>query len=371
MTGGVPRSAAEHVLTNPFGPEHSPFRPSFIERLPLADHRPALAYGGAAALSVLALWLRWVLDGAFPPGYPFLTFFPAVILSSFLFGPRPGILAAVLCAVFAWYFFIGPQGGPGVTAQKIVGMLFYTAVVTIDIALVHLMQRANRRLADAREDVRRLAEERGQLAERAQVLFQELQHRVGNNLQMVGAVLSLQLRTLTEPTARQAIADASARLSVIGRIQRQLYSQDGRMVALDTFIRQVAEAVMASSGRPGTECRIEAEEGIEVSSESAVPIALILTEAIANALEHALPDGADGIIAIDLHRNGELVTLCVRDHGAGLPEGLSIEAVDSIGLRISRVLSEQLLADYTLENSFPGTLMTLRIPAAQLVRSTI
>ncbi|MFD2579206.1 sensor histidine kinase [Novosphingobium colocasiae] len=230
-------------------------------------------------------------------------------------------MAGLLCGAFAWYFFVAPRVGPIITARTITSMLFYAGVVTIDIVLVHLMQRANRRLADARENVRLLAEERGQLAERAQVLFQELQHRVGNNLQMVGAVLALQLRTLKEPTARQAISDAAARLTVIGRIQRQLYSPDGRMVALDTFIRQVAEAVMASSGRPGTECRIEAEEGIDVGSESAVPIALILTEAIANALEHALPDGANGVIEIDVRREGELVALTVRDHGAGLPDG--------------------------------------------------
>ncbi|GGY98101.1 sensor histidine kinase [Novosphingobium colocasiae] len=356
-------------MTSQSDPEQRAFRATFIERLPLAGNRPYLGYGGAIALSVVALWLRWEMDWAFPPGYPFLTFFPAVILSSFLFGPRPGILAGLLCGAFAWYFFVAPRVGPIITARTITSMLFYAGVVTIDIVLVHLMQRANRRLADARENVRLLAEERGQLAERAQVLFQELQHRVGNNLQMVGAVLALQLRTLKEPTARQAISDAAARLTVIGRIQRQLYSPDGRMVALDTFIRQVAEAVMASSGRPGTECRIEAEEGIDVGSESAVPIALILTEAIANALEHALPDGANGVIEIDVRREGELVALTVRDHGAGLPDGFSIDAVDSIGLRISRVLSEQLLAEYRLDNSHPGTRMALRIPAAQLVRS--
>lgn len=371
MAGSIPRTIAEHTLTTPTVPDPSAFRVSVIERLPLAETRPFVGYAGAAAFSVIALWLRWALNDAFPPGYPYLTFFPAVILSSFLFGPRPGILSAVMCGGFAWHFFIVPQAGRGITAQTITSVLFYVGVVTIDIVLVHLMQRANRRLADARESVRLLAEERGQLAERAQVLFQELQHRVGNNLQMVGAVLALQLRTLKEPTARQAIADASARLSVIGRIQRQLYSPDGRMVALDTFIRQVAEAVMASSGRPGTECHVEAEAGIEVGSESAVPIALILTEAIANALEHALPDGAGGIIDIDVRREGDLVTLTVRDQGVGLPQGFSIEAVDSIGLRISKVLSEQLLAKYTLDNSHPGTRMTLRIPAAQLVRSKL
>lgn len=346
------------------------FRATFIERLPLGAARPSLGYGFAVALSLFALWLRWHLDAAFPPGYPYLTFFPAVILTSFLFGVRSGILCAILCGGFAWYFFIPPRLSLSMAPGTLTALLFYTGVVAIDIALVHLMQRANRRLHDAREEVRHLAEERGQLVERTQVLFQEVQHRVGNNLQMVGAVLALQLRSLTEPTARQAIADASARLSVIGQIQRQLYSPDGHLVALDGFIRQVANAVMASSARKGIACAVTAQEHIEVGPESAVPIALILSEAITNALEHAM-DGSHGdAIAIDMRREGEHVILEVRDFGRGLPAGFDADLVDSIGLRISRVLAEQLQAEYSLDDAAPGTRMRLAMPAIGLVRST-
>lgn len=320
-------------------------------------------------LCLVALWLRWALDEAFPPGYPFVSFFPAVILSSFLFGPRPGVVAAIVCGLFAWYVFIPPRMTFEVDGGTITAMLFYTGVVTVDIWLVHLMQAANHRLLAAREEVRQLAEERGQLVERSELLFQEMQHRVGNNLQMVGAVLSLQMRNLTEPTARRALSDAAARLQVIGNIQRQLYRQDGQLVPLDSFLREVASKMMASSARPGITCAVEAEPDIILRPDSAVPVALIVSEAIANALEHGFADRPAGAITLRVARRDHTITLTVEDDGCGLPAGFDPAVTESIGLRISRVLSQQLGAQMALENRDSGACMTLQLPLSRLAET--
>lgn len=323
----------------------------FIERLPLMPERPLLGHVVSLWLCLVALALRWLLEGAFPPGYPFVSFFPAVIVSSFLFGPRPGILAAVVCGFFAWFIFIPPRFSLSWDSHSLVAMGFYTGVVTVDIALVYLMQRANARLLSAREKVRLLAEERGHLADRSEVLFQELQHRVGNNLQMIAAVLSLQLRGLEEPVARRAIADAADRLHVIGRIQRRLYHADGALVPLDNFIAELTRHVMESSGREGIATVLVAEPGVVLRPEASVPVALILNEAIVNALEHGLAERARGTIRIVLHRAGESIALSVEDDGAGLPPGFHAGDGDSVGLSISRALARQIGADYALESA--------------------
>jgi two-component sensor histidine kinase len=347
------------------------FPTRFLERFPLIPERPLVRYGATVALCLLAFWIRWVLDEAFPPGYPYLTFFPAVILSSFLFGPRPGIVAALICGLFAWCVFIPPRFGFAFDYRTLVSLAFYLGVVVVDIALVHLMQRANARLHLAREEVRKLAEERGVLAERTELLFQELQHRVGNNLQMIGAVLSLQMRGLEEPIARRAIANAAGRLQVIGRIQRRLYQKDGELVPLDRFVHDLSEQVMDSSGRETIVCHVAVESGIVLRPDAAVPVALILSEAIANALEHGLATQDSGLIRIDVRRHGEEVSLTVEDDGIGLPPGFEPDQAESIGLRISRVLSRQLEARLILENVAPesgrsGARMRLHLPPCRV-----
>ena len=68
----------------------------FAERLPLVLHRPWLAYLFTTLLCVGAVALRLTAMTILPIGYPFVSFFPAVILAAYLFGVRPWIYAAIL-----------------------------------------------------------------------------------------------------------------------------------------------------------------------------------------------------------------------------------------------------------------------------------
>ena len=67
-----------------------------------------LRWGLALLAATLAIALRMVIDADLPAGFPYLTFFPAVILGSFFLGTGPGVLIAVICGLAAWYWFIPP-----------------------------------------------------------------------------------------------------------------------------------------------------------------------------------------------------------------------------------------------------------------------
>lgn len=348
-----------------------------MEQLPLLADRRWLAYVFVVVLSLLAWMVRLTLDYVFPPGFPYLTFFPVVILSSFLFGRAPGTVSAILCGLLAWYFFIPPVYSFGLQRGTAVALIFYVGVVSVDIALIHWMQRANRRLLAERErnrqladDRGRLAEERGRLAEQTELLFSELQHRVSNNLQMVGAVLSLQKRGVSDPTARQALDDASSKLQMIGRIQRQLYSTSGEQVTLDVFLPELANDLIAAGGKPGVRCSIAAEPGIMLPPDAAIPLALIMAEAVANAIEHGFAEREHGCIAIELARNAGQIELSVHDDGHGLPPGFDFAHATSLGLKVARTLASNLDASLTIEAADPGTRLKLTIPVVAEDRAT-
>lgn len=122
----------------------------WIERFPLTRFGWPFGLGATLAIAAFAWLSRVALDDALPPGFPFLTFFPAVILTAFLFGVRLGGLSALLCGLLAWYFFI-PPGESFTLAGKEVALGLYLFVVGTDLALIHGMQVANQQLLRERE----------------------------------------------------------------------------------------------------------------------------------------------------------------------------------------------------------------------------
>lgn len=328
----------------------------FLERLPLARAHRWQGYLAALALSLLGLATRWWLSDAFPPGFPFITFFPAVILAAFLFGRGPGIFAALLCGALAWQFLVTPGVAFALGQGGLLALGFYAVVVAVIILVIDSMQRASARLRRERERCE-------MLAQRSQLLFSELQHRVSNNLLMVGAVLSLQQRSIADRAARQALGDAAAKLQTIGRIQRQLYSHDGDPQALDRVLPDLTRDLISTAGKPGITLSIDMPPGIRLQSDAIIPVALIVAEAVSNAIEHGFADRESGKIALRVRDDGGWITLAIADDGAGPPDGFAVGSVTSLGLRIARTLAEQLGGGFDLAaQAGGGAIATLRFP---------
>lgn len=323
-----------------------------LERLPLLTGQRTAAYAITLVLCAAAWWLRLSLDPFFPPGFPYLTFFPAVILSAFLFGRGPGIAAGIVCGLLAWYFFIPPGRSFVITRNTAVALVFYAGVVTVDILLVHWMQVANARVVAERERNARLAERTG-------LLFEELQHRVSNNLQMVGAMLNLHRRAVGDEGARRAIEEAAAKLQLIGRIQRRLYGSRGEPLALDAFVTALVADLADSGGKPGIAHLVEARTALMLPPDRAIPLALIVAEAVANAVEHGFAGREHGSITVTLCAAERTLSLAIRDDGDGLPPGFDLARADSLGLRIARTLAQGMGAELRILPADPGTLVEL------------
>jgi two-component sensor histidine kinase len=330
-----------------------PTRPrNFQERLPLARDMPVLGYLVALVVVAGAAAIRYALAGVLP-GYPYLQFFPAIILTAFLFGRGPGILATLVAGALAWLLFIPPP----MSFASGFSLVFFAFVAWIDIAIVHWMQRANGRLLAERERSHQLAETR-------EVLFRELQHRVSNNLQVVAALLTIQKRSVEDLSARNALDEAARRLALIGKIHRQLYDPTGSKIALRAFLQDLCSDVLDAMGATAVRCSVEADETIRLPEDATVPLALIVAEAIANAVEHGLAGRDDGTIAVRLRRSGTATAqLTITDDGRGVPPGFDPAQSGSLGLRISTTLARQLGGTFTLTGA-PGATAALTFAIA-------
>jgi len=297
--------------------------------------------------------VRWLADPYLPPGFPFLTFFPAVILTAFLFGLWPGILSAALATGAAWLLFM--PHAPDDPAGATVALLFFASVTAVDIAIIHVMQRAQERLRDERSRSARLAEENS-------TLLQEAQHRISNNLQMLSSLLSLQGSGHRDDTVRQALREAANRVKLIGKIQRDLYGRScGEAAAL---IGDLARDTIAASGVRHVSLVATLDDAVTLSPAIVTPVALVVMELVANAIEHG---GSERPlrIALSMRREGSEAVLTVADDGVGLPPEFDPRASRSLGLRLVHGLTEQIggrIAFGRGEDGRGGTTAVLTIP---------
>lgn len=334
----------------------------WIEHLPVARDRPVLGSVIMLAMVAAASLLRGVADPLLPPGFPYVTFFPAVIITSFLFGVGLGSMSALLCGLLAWYYFI-PPGGFGLNGGTVFALAFYVLVVATDLALVHWMQTANRQLAMEREVNRSLADTR-------ELLFRELQHRVSNNLQIAAGLLTMQKRQVTDAGEKTALDEAAGRLALIGRLSRQLYDPSGAAQPLVPFLTELGSSVIEASGRPDITITTTGDGRLRLMPDAAIPTALIVAEAVANALEHGFSDGRVGRIAVRIEKEPEAgVRITIHDDGHGVPAGFDVDASTSLGLRIATTLARGQAGYFDLERQ-DGTLATLILPISSLAHTT-
>lgn len=313
----------------------------------------------ALTMTGMALALRLSVDPVLPPGFPYLTFFPAVILTTFFCGLRPGIFCAALSGLAAWYFFIEPARSLELNGQSALALVFYAFIVSVDIALIHFMHVAGSRL-------RREQAVTAGLYEQQRTMFQELQHRVANNMQFVASLLILQKRKAgNDPKAAMtALDDARVRLETISRIHRRLYDPSRLDLPVGQYLQELCSDMLDATGAQNIVCLVDVAP-IRFDLTRLTTLSLLVVEVVTNALKHAFTAGERGTITIQLEQlTPERLVLSIADNGRGISADFDPETSKSLGFRISQGLASQLDGKLTYSGG-SGTIVRLVFPVSE------
>jgi len=229
--------------------------------------------------------------------------------------------------------------------------------------LLDLAQSFNRAAISLREQ--RDALERGKAQQ--DLLMMEIHHRVKNNLQIVASLLNLQASRIRVPEARAEFQAARDRVRALATLHRHLYSEgEIHTINMPSFLDELCGQLFQAMGEePGGRIKlIIAAEEIRLSTDQAVPLALIVTEAVTNAIKYGFPGGLTGSVTIKLAQCADALDLSVGDDGVGIPPGPSETETgtrDGLGLQLIRGFSRQLGATLSVTEG-AGTQYRIHMP---------
>ena len=198
--------------------------------------------------------------------------------------------------------------------------------------------------------------------------IREIHHRVKNNLQTISSLLRLHGRRLESPEARAAIEESVRRIRSIALVHETLSAGASQEVDFGGIVRELVRMVgegIISDEHP-VHLVVEGDPG-EVRAEVATPLAVVLTELLQNAVEHAYPRdvfadrGEPARVLITLANDGTQLLVRVADNGVGLGPDFALDG-STLGLTIVRALVTTDLDGTIAMESDGGTVVEVRVP---------
>ena len=229
------------------------------------------------------------------------------------------------------------------------GTMFAAFGIALDISVRAAAQRRLRTMLDERE-----------------LLLREADHRIKNSLQLVAGMLSLQRRHAASPETASALADAIARVNAVAEAHLALQASDDlQTVEFPNMLAAICRRLNALSDTVRVTC--ECGSPVMLEMDRAIPLALMISELITNALRHAYGAAQEGEVHVGSATDGDDIVITVRDFGAGFDgatrrPGLGSRVTNSLAAKIGCTVDMQSRLD-------EGTCVTLRLCAGGSVDS--
>jgi two-component sensor histidine kinase len=212
---------------------------------------------------------------------------------------------------------------------------------------------------DAEAEVHASRDRYAALAAEREVLLREVNHRVGNSLQIIASLLHLQANSSNQDDVKVALTNAMGRVAAVAQVHRRLYtSHDLKSVLLNQYLEALLEDLRRSAeGNRMSRLTLKAEQ-VEIDPDRAVAIGIIVNELVMNAVKYAYPDGA-GPIHVNLDAQGDDLVLSIADDGVGLNVKIDPRST-GMGQRIVSAMASKLEADVERDPAHVGTRIVLR-----------
>ena len=196
-----------------------------------------------------------------------------------------------------------------------------------------------------------------------EVLLREIQHRVKNNLATISGLINLQGTIRGGRPIEEVLNSLKQRVRAIHLIYEKVYrSRDLSLIDYRDYVESLARSIyqLVPGAKRSVEVRIDMES-IQLDIDTSIPLGLITTELLSNALTHAFPGGRHGTVVVRLVQSAGSLLLTVTDDGIGLPDLAVLDSKGTLGFRLVRSLADQMSGRVEIDGAH-GASISIRVP---------
>lgn len=191
-----------------------------------------------------------------------------------------------------------------------------------------------------------------------ETLLKEVHHRVKNNLQTVSSLLSLQSRNVSNKGAKNLLKSSQNRVLSMAMVHEMLYMrEDISKIGYRSYVQELAEYLVRSIKGTSSNITLDIDiPEVKLNIDTAIPLGLLINEAVTNSLKYGIVDDSQGYIFIKL-RKGEFdeYILNIGDTGVGYSETINHKTTQSLGLKLIHNLARQLRGSIVRDMTLKGT----------------
>lgn len=263
------------------------------------------------------------------------------------------------------------QRAEWLTKVTVLGLFALLVIVGLSLYGFRNRQKSNRLLTLHQQEIeiknnslQNLIDKQAKLLLEKEWLIKEIHHRIKNNLQVITSLLNAQSNYLQNDAALAAIKDSQNRIQSISLIHQKLFQSDS--VALINIHSYIVELMKFLCDTFHVNQRITFEfdvPEIELDIVQAMPLGLIINEAITNIIKYAFPGNSKGKVAISFSDlNNGFYLFRITDNGVGLPENHDGPNGSTLGITLIKGLGNQLGGEVSI-TSQDGVTISLEFPA--------
>jgi len=205
-------------------------------------------------------------------------------------------------------------------------------------------------LKDSEAQLKLLAAKQESSLKEKESLLKEVYHRVKNNLQVITSLISLQVESILDMSAKNILIECEARIKSMALIHEMLYqSENLAKIEMPAYINNLLRYLIDAYTIDTNKIKLSTDiDEISLTIDCAIPCGLIINELVSNAIKHGFPFKQQGDINVSLKNIENKNVLTVANSGVALPDTFDMNSMNTLGMRLINSLSKQINGSITL-----------------------